>query len=69
MDGHKCLDLYSEYSAGMFGHSHPVVTNAMHKAIDEYALGGVNRYEERLAQLFCSRIESIDKIRFPNSGT
>jgi glutamate-1-semialdehyde 2,1-aminomutase len=42
----------------------------MHKAIDSgYALGGVNKYEGRLAQLFCSRFKSIDKIRFSNSGT
>lgn len=70
MDGHKYLDLCGEYSAGMFGHSHLVITQAMHKAIDSgYALGGVNKYEGHLAQLFCSRFQSIDKIRFSNSGT
>ena len=70
VDGHKYLDLCGEYSAGMFGHSHPIITQAMHKAIDSsYALGGVNKYEGHLAQLFCSRFQSIDKIRFSNSGT
>jgi glutamate-1-semialdehyde 2,1-aminomutase len=70
VDGHKYLDLCGEYSAGMFGHSHLVITQAMHKAIDSgYALGGVNKYEGHLAQLFCSRFQSIDKIRFSNSGT
>ncbi|KAK0121733.1 hypothetical protein ONS95_010019 [Cadophora gregata] len=54
----------------MFGHSHPVITNAMHAAIDSgFALGGVIKFEGRLAQLFCSRFASIDKIRFSNSGT
>jgi glutamate-1-semialdehyde 2,1-aminomutase len=70
VDGHKYLDLCGEYSAGLFGHSHPVITKAMHTAIDDgFALGGVNRFEGRLAQLFCSRFSSIDKIRFSNSGT
>jgi glutamate-1-semialdehyde 2,1-aminomutase len=70
MDGHKYLDLCGEYSAALFGHSHPVITAAMHKAIDSgYALGGVNKYEGRLASLFCSRFPSIEKIRFSNSGT
>ena len=70
VDGHTYLDLCGEYSAGMFGHSHPVITKAMHSAIDSgYALGGVNQFEGRLAKLFCSRFSSIDKIRFSNSGT
>ncbi|TVY22686.1 Beta-phenylalanine transaminase [Lachnellula hyalina] len=70
LDGHRYLDLCGEYSAGMFGHSHPVITKAMHAAIDSgFALGGVNQFEGRLAQLLCSRFSSIDKIRFSNSGT
>ncbi|TVY71364.1 Beta-phenylalanine transaminase [Lachnellula suecica] len=70
VDGHKYLDLCAEYSAGLFGHSHPVITKAMHDAIDNgFALGGANHFEGRMAQLFCSRFPSIDKIRFSNSGT
>ncbi|KAH7348426.1 glutamate-1-semialdehyde 2,1-aminomutase family protein [Rhexocercosporidium sp. MPI-PUGE-AT-0058] len=70
VDGHRYLDLCGEYSAGMFGHSHPIITKAMHAAIDSgFALGGVNKFEGHLAQLFCSRFSSIEKIRFSNSGT
>lgn len=70
VDGHTYLDLCGEYSAGMFGHSHPIITKAMHSAIDSgFALGGVNRFEGRLAKLFCERFDSIEKIRFSNSGT
>jgi glutamate-1-semialdehyde 2,1-aminomutase len=54
----------------MFGHSHLVITKAMHAAIDSgYSLGGVNQFEGRLARLFCARFSSMDKIRFSNSGT
>ncbi|KUJ19458.1 beta-transaminase [Mollisia scopiformis] len=70
VDGHTYLDLCGEYSAAMFGHSHPVITKAMHSAIESgFALGGVNRFEGRLGKLFCSRFPSIEKIRFSNSGT
>ncbi|KAI9733255.1 MAG: hypothetical protein M1834_003339 [Cirrosporium novae-zelandiae] len=70
VDGHEYLDLCAEYSAGMFGHSHPSITSAMHSAISSgYALGGVNIYEGRLAHHFTSRFPSISKIRFSNSGT
>lgn len=69
-DGHTYLDLCGEYSAGMFGHSNPIITKAMHDAIDNgYALGGVNAFEGRLASLFVERFKSIEKIRFSNSGT
>lgn len=70
VDGHTYLDLCGEYSAGMFGHSHPVISKAMHCAIDQgFALGGVNAFEGRLAKLFCSRFANIEQIRFSNSGT
>ena len=70
VDGHRYLDLCGEYSAGMFGHSHPVITKAMHDAIDKgFALGSVNQYEGKLGRLVCERFPSIEKVRFSNSGT
>ncbi|KIW40445.1 uncharacterized protein PV06_07646 [Exophiala oligosperma] len=70
VDGHKYLDLCAEYSACMFGHSHPVIKRAIHDAVEQgFALGGVNRYEGRLAKLFCDRFKTMDKVRFSNSGT
>ncbi|KIW18944.1 hypothetical protein PV08_03233 [Exophiala spinifera] len=70
VDGHKYLDLCAEYSACMFGHSHPVIKRAMHDAVEQgFALGGVNQYEGRLANLLCERFKTMDKVRFSNSGT
>ena len=70
LDGHEYLDMCGEYSAGLFGHSHPVIQKAMVTAIqDGVALGGVNKYEGRVAQLLCARFPSIERIRFSNSGT
>ncbi|KAJ9130774.1 Beta-transaminase [Pleurostoma richardsiae] len=70
VDGHRYLDLCGEYSAGLFGHSHPVIRKAMHDAIDGgFALGSVNAYEGKLGSLICERFPSIEKVRFSNSGT
>ncbi|KIX07429.1 uncharacterized protein Z518_02082 [Rhinocladiella mackenziei CBS 650.93] len=70
VDGHKYLDLCGEYSACMFGHSYPAIKKAMHDAIDQgYGLGALNKYEGKLASLFCRRFKTMDKIRFSNSGT
>jgi len=70
LDGLAYLDLLGEYSAGLYGHSNPIVQAAMKQAIDDgLALGGPNRYEARLAEAICARFPSLELIRFTNSGT
>lgn len=69
-DGHEYLNLLGEYTAGLFGHSHPVIRAAIDSALD----GGINlsahnTHEIRLAELVCGRFPSIDRVRFTNSGT
>lgn len=34
IDGHDYADFLGEYTAGLYGHSHPVLTAALHAAID-----------------------------------
>lgn len=70
LDGHRYLNLLGEYTAGLFGHSHPVIRAAIEAALD----GGVNlgahsTMEAELARLVCGRFPSIDLVRFTNSGT
>ena len=70
LDGHEYLDLLGEYTAGLFGHSEPVIQAAQKKAIDDgTVLGGPNQYEGRLAAAIRARFPSIELIRFTNSGT
>ena len=70
LDGHEYVDLLGEFSAGLYGHSEPVIQAAMKQAIDDgLVLGGPNRYEARLAEAIKARFPSIDLIRFTNSGT
>ena len=69
-DGHEYLDFLGEYTAGLYGHSHPVILEAIREALaDGIVLGAPNRYEARLAEAVCTRFPAIDLVRFCNSGT
>jgi glutamate-1-semialdehyde 2,1-aminomutase len=69
-DGHEYLDFLGEYTAGLYGHSHPVIVKAIRDALaDGIVLGAPNRYEGRLAASLCERFPSIERVRFCNSGT
>ena len=53
-DGHEYLDFLGEYTAGLYGHSHPVIHAAIRDALaDGTTLGGPNRYETELAAAIC----------------
>jgi glutamate-1-semialdehyde 2,1-aminomutase len=70
LDGHEYSDFLSEFTAGIFGHSHP----AIRRAIEEALAGGLNfgahsQAEARFAAAVCARFPSIDLVRFTNSGT
>src|SRR5919198_2051266 len=69
-DGHEYLDFLGEYTAGLYGHSHPVIVEAIRDALaDGIVLGAPNVYEGRLAACLCERFPSIERVRFCNSGT
>jgi glutamate-1-semialdehyde 2,1-aminomutase len=69
-DGHDYLDFLGEYTAGIYGHSHPVIVEAIREALDGgIVLGGPNRYELALAEAIVERFASIELLRFCNSGT
>jgi len=60
----------SEFTAGIYGHSHP----AIRKAIEGGTRGGAqfgahNTAEARFAAAICARFPSIELVRFTNSGT
>jgi glutamate-1-semialdehyde 2,1-aminomutase len=69
-DGHVYVDFLGEYTAGLYGHSHPVIVAAIREALaDGIVLGAPNRYELDLAEAICARFPSIDLVRLCNSGT
>ncbi|HKX08897.1 MAG TPA: aminotransferase class III-fold pyridoxal phosphate-dependent enzyme [Stellaceae bacterium] len=70
IDGHVYTDFLGEYSAGLYGHSHPKIMAAAERALKGgIVLGGPNEYEADLSSLVKARFPSVDLIRFTNSGT
>jgi len=70
LDGHDYTDFLGEYSAGLYGHSNPVILEAIRTALEGgIVLGGPNQYEADLALMIRDRFPSIQLVRFCNSGT
>ena len=69
VDGHTYLDLLGEYSAGLYGHSHPDILEAARAALDKgLNFGGHHPAEVTLAEVVTRRF-ALDLVRFTNSGT
>ena len=70
LDGDRYVDLLGEFTAGLYGHSHPVILDAMRGALERgISYGGTNDLEHELAALLCARFEALELVRFTNSGT
>ncbi len=69
VDGNSYLDLLGEYSAGIYGHSHPRILEAARSALDiGLNLGAHHAGEVALAETVTKRF-NLDLVRFTNSGT
>jgi glutamate-1-semialdehyde 2,1-aminomutase len=69
IDGHSYLDLLGEYSAGIYGHSHPRIIAAAKAALDNgLNFGAHHEGEVKLAEVVTKRF-NMDLVRFTNSGT
>ena len=70
VDGNTRLDFVNNYTSLIHGHAHPRITQAV---IRQLPLGTAMSFptetEIRLAELLVERVDSIDRIRFTNSGT
>jgi glutamate-1-semialdehyde 2,1-aminomutase len=70
LDGHEYVDFLSEFTAGIYGHSHPAIRRAIAAALEGgLNFGAHNEAEARFAAMICARFPSIDLVRFTNSGT
>ena len=70
VDSHEYIDFIAEFTAGIYGHSNPVIRQAIDGALDGgINLSGHNLLESKLARLICDRFPSVDIVRFTNSGT
>jgi glutamate-1-semialdehyde 2,1-aminomutase len=70
IDGHEYADFLSEFTAGIYGHSHPAIREAIEGALEGgLNFGAHNATEARFAAAICARFPSIELVRFTNSGT
>src|SRR5437763_14549884 len=68
LDGHEYVDFLSEFTAGLYGHSHPKIRGAIDAALDSgWNLGAQGAAEARFARAICDRFPSIELVRFTNS--
>lgn len=69
-DGHQLIDFLGEYTAGIYGHNHPIIRSAIESALDRgWNYGGMSGLESQLASKVCSRFPALELVRFVNSGT
>ncbi len=70
LDGDRYVDFLGEFTAGIFGHSNPVILDRVNQVLERgISYGGHNPYEPELAAQLCERVPSYDLVRFTNSGT
>ena len=70
LDGHEYVDFLSEFTAGLYGHSHPLIRRAIDQALDSGVnFGAHGPAEARFAAAICARFPSIELVRLTNSGT
>jgi len=70
VDGNRYLDMLNNYTSLLHGHSHPAIVDAVTRQLP---LGTgfplPTETEIALAELLCSRVNSIERVRFANSGS
>ncbi len=69
-DGRHYLDYVGSWGPAILGHAPPVVIEAIRGAADRGVSFGIpNPFEVEMAELICSWMPSIEKVRMVNSGT
>lgn len=69
-DGHRYLDALGEFTAGIYGHSNPVIRQAIIDALqDGLSLSSHTAREAVLAHEIQRRFPGMELLRFTNSGT
>lgn len=70
IDGRTFIDLVGSWGPMILGHNHETVTDAIQAQLKEaVSFGAPTEQETTLAELVCSRVYAVDKLRLVNSGT
>lgn len=70
VDGNRYIDLLGNYTSLVHGNAYPPIVEAVTKAVqDGSAWPARSEAQIELATILCERVESVDRVRFCNSGT
>lgn len=65
-----CVDMCCSHGAGLLGHGHPAVVEAMRKAAEiGYVCSAETEFQVELAEKLCALIPCMDRVRFCTSGS
>lgn len=69
-DGNEYVDLINSWGPMILGHAHPMVEDAVKSALSgSPSFGAPTAREVEMAELICSIIPSVERVRMVNSGT
>ena len=69
-DGKELIDFVCTWGPAIHGHNHPVIREAIAKAlVNGTSFGTPNPYEVEMAELIAEMVPAIKKVRMCNSGT
>jgi glutamate-1-semialdehyde 2,1-aminomutase len=69
-DGNSYIDFLNNYTALIHGHAHPTIAESVTEQLKKgSSFAAPTRSQYILAELICERVESVEQIRFCNSGT
>lgn len=70
VDGIERIDFLNNYTSLIHGHRHPVIVEAVTKALGHLtAVAMPTESEIELAEILCERVPGFERVRFANSGT
>src|SRR5579859_4643423 len=70
VDGNEYVDYVGTWGPAILGHAHPKIIKAVQAAAQNGTSFGIpNPAEVTMAQLICSMVPSVQKLRMCNSGT
>ena len=70
VDGNDYIDYVGTWGPAILGHAHPKIIAAVKAAADHGTSFGIpNPFEVTMAQLICTLVPSVQKVRLTSSGT
>lgn len=70
VDGNRYVDFANHHTTQILGHHHPAVVRAVERQLKQgIAVAAPMGIETALADELCRRVESLEMVRFCNSGT